>query len=159
MKINTGGRAWIAGSFMTLVIAIASAIAVSNEGERRTAYPDPAGHGWAICFGHTQGVKRGDTATDAQCRAWLAQDMAVAYRKVDRCITAALTVTQAAAFTDAAYNLPSRVVCDSTLQRLANSGHVEEACEQLPIWDHPEWLKGIHVRRDQEHDVCRNGLH
>ena len=42
------------------------------------AYADPY-HGWriaTICYGHTAGVKRGDTATMAQCEEWLKQDVA-----------------------------------------------------------------------------------
>lgn len=158
MKINSGGKAWIAGSFSTLVLALAGALAVHYEGVSYRAYADAAGHGWAICYGHSHGVKQGDTATDAQCRAYLAQDMGEAYAEVDRCVTASLTVSQAAAFVDTAYNIGPRVVCGSTLQRLANSGHVIDACEQLPIWDHPTWLRGLHLRRTDEHDLCRGGL-
>lgn len=153
------GKQWVVGSFAALAVAIASALASHYEGVRYTAYRDVGGV-WTICYGHTHGVKEGDTATSAQCRAWLAEDMPVAYAAVNRCITAELTVTQAAAFTDAAFNLGPKVVCGSTLQRLANSGHVVEACHQLPrwAWAAGEKLPGLERRRGDENDLCTAGL-
>lgn len=159
MKINSGGKAWIAASFTTLVLALASALTVHFEGVRYVAYRDVGGV-WTICYGHTKGVKQGDTATDAQCRAYLNQDMPAAYAVVNRCITAALTVTQASAFVRATYNLGPQVVCGSTLQRMANSGHVVEACHQLPRWDHAagKQVRGLTRARGAEADLCTDGL-
>lgn len=153
------GKKWIVGSFATLVIALASALASQYEGVRYVAYRDVGGV-WTICYGHTRGVKPGDTATPAECRAWLAQDMPAAYAAVDRCITAPLTLGQASAFTDAAFNLGSQVVCGSTLQKLANSGHVVEACHQLPRWNHADGkvLRGLTSRRGDERDLCTEGV-
>lgn len=158
--MNTGGRTWIAGSFGALAIAIASAVAIHYEGVRYTAYWDPLGRVWTICYGHTQGVKQGDTADEAQCRAYLSEDMGAAYAAVDRCITAPLTVSQAAAFTKAAENLGPQVVCGSTLQRLANSGHVVEACHQLTRWNHAggHVVAGLTNVRGAETDLCTGGL-
>lgn len=160
MKINSGGKVWIAGSFTTLVLALASAMAMHYEGVRYTAYWDSLGRVWTICYGHTHGVKQGDTATEAQCREYLAADMGPAYAAVNRCITASLTVSQAAAFTKAAHNLGPAVVCGSTLQRLANSGHVVDACEQLPHWNHAggHVVAGLTNVRDAETDLCTGGL-
>jgi lysozyme len=157
--VKPAGKSWVVGGFTALAIALASALTSHYEGVRYTAYQDTGGV-WTICYGHTHGVRQGDIATPAQCRAWLDADMPVAYAAVTRCITAALTVTQAAAFTDAAFNLGPKVVCGSTLQRLANSGHVVEACHQLPRWS---WaagkkLRGLALRRDDETDLCAQGL-
>ena len=113
--MKPAGKSWVVGGFTALAIALASALTSHYEGVRYTAYQDTGGV-WTICYGHTHGVRQGDTATPAQCRAWLDADMPVAYAAVNRCITAALTVTQAAAFTDAAFNLGPKVVCGSTLQ-------------------------------------------
>ena len=153
------GKKWVVGSFAALAVTIASALASHYEGVRYTAYRDVGGV-WTICYGHTRGVKEGDTATPEQCMAWLAQDMPTAYAAVDRCISAEVTVSQAAAFTDAAYNEGPKVVCGSTLQRLANSGHVVEACHQLPrwAWAGGEKQKGLERRRGDETDLCTEGL-
>lgn len=163
MKINSGGKAWIAGSFGTLAIAIASAVAIHYEPAANpyVAYWDAMGHRWTICYGHTKDVHQGDTASEAQCRQYIAQDMAAGYAAVDRCITASLTVTQMAAFTDSAYNEGPKIVCGSALQRLANSGHVVEACHQLPrwVWAGGEKQRGLERRRGDVTDLCTEGLH
>lgn len=155
-----GRKKWIAGSFAALVIALASAIGGHYEGVRYQAYWDAYGQVWTICAGHTAGVKQGDTATPEQCRAWLQQDYRRAYDAVDRCITAPLTLGQAAAFVDAAYNIGPGVVCGSTLQKLANRGDVVGACEQLPLWDHAggQRLRGLTLRRGDERDLCTGGV-
>ena len=157
MKLT--GPKWAVGGGSALVLAIATAVGVHYEGTRHTAYPDVGGV-WTICQGHTTGVKPGDIATDAECRAYLQHDMGRAYADVQRCITAPLTVAQAAAFTDAAYNAGAQVVCGSTLQRMANAGDLRGACEQLTRWVYAggHKLPGLVVRRQAERDLCLKGL-
>lgn len=61
---------------------VAAAVAVQaprtrrHEGEVLHAYRDPARVA-TICSGRTIGVRPGDTATPAQCAAWLREDLAV----------------------------------------------------------------------------------
>lgn len=121
-KVALGG----AGS-----VAIAAAFVGDWEGTVYTAHYDRYARVWDICNGHTAGVKPGDTATQAQCDAWRVQDLTVARAAVHRCIRVKLNNFQEAAFMTAAYNLGSKVVCDSTLERLANSGDITGACLQL----------------------------
>lgn len=149
---------WQTGS--ALALAVACACGTFYEGTRHAAYKDVAGGPWTICQGHTLGVKEGDTATDDQCRAYLQQDMGQANAQVHQCITASLTVSQEAAFTDAAYNLGPAVVCGSTLQKLANSGDIKGACEQLMRWTHAggKELPGLVARREAERDLCLGGI-
>lgn len=112
-------------------LTIAAAMTLEWEGSRSTAYYDKLGGVWTICAGHTDGVKPGDTATDAQCFEYLQQDQQAAADAVERCIHVPLTETQRAAFIDAAFNVGPGIVCGSTLQRLANSGDIVGACLQL----------------------------
>lgn len=163
MKYNTGKNAWIAGSFMTIALAIAGGLVSYYEPARNNmnvAYFDTAGQKWTICYGHTAGVHKGMTVSTAQCEAWRTEDLKIAYKVVDRCITASLTVTQAAAFADGVLNEGPKLVCGSTLQKLANAGHVVEACHQLPrwIWAGGEKLNGLIKRRGSETDLCTEGL-
>lgn len=154
------GPSWArSGAALALVLAIAGSIGAHFEGQRLTAYADLGGV-WTLCDGHTKGVKPGDTATIEQCRAYLEQDMGEAYSAVNRCITADLTIAQAAAFTDAAFNLGPQVVCGSTLQRLANAGDIRGACEQLTRWTKAagQELPGLVRRRQAERDLCVEGL-
>lgn len=150
---------WAKAGALTIILAIAGVLGAHFEGQRLVAYQD-VGNTWTICDGHTAGVKRGDTATEDQCRAYLETDMGEAFTQVQRCIKAPLTIAQAAAFTDAAYNLGPQVVCGSTLQRLANSGDIHGACEQLTRWTHAagQEMPGLVKRRQAERDLCIEGL-
>lgn len=135
-------------------------------GTEHRAFRDTVGVGqpWTICFGHTKGVKAGDVATDAQCKAWLDEDMRNAIAVVDRCIATELTVTQLAALAGATGNLGPQVVCGSTLQRKANEGDMRGMCTELDRWNKIT-VSGEKVssayqtkRRQTEHDLCWNGL-
>lgn len=157
MKLT--GPKWLAGSGAAVVLALAGTLGVHYEGTRNAAYRD-AGGVWTICQGHTAGVRAGDTATDDQCRQYLQYDMGDAYAAVNRCITTTLTVSQAAAFTDLAYNAGSGAVCGSTLQRLANAGDLMGACEQINVWNKVsgQTVQGLVNRRAQEYALCVGGI-
>jgi lysozyme len=63
------------------VQTLAGALIASWEGLRLGAYEDQAGV-WTIGFGHTAGVKQGDTCTREQAAAWLASDAAPLFAQV-----------------------------------------------------------------------------
>lgn len=157
--MKLAGPKWVVGSGSAMVLALAGALGVHYEGTRNTAYRDLGGV-WTICQGHTRSVNAGDTATDDQCRQYLQADMGDAYAAVNRCITATLTVSQAAAFTDLAYNVGSGAVCGSTLQRLANAGDIAAACEQINAWNQVSgrMVQGLVNRRAQEYALCIGGV-
>lgn len=54
-----------------------------EEGRRLEAYLDGEGV-WTIGYGHTRGVRQGDTCTLAQADAWLMLDLQVAEADLDR---------------------------------------------------------------------------
>lgn len=138
------------------VIGAASALGAHYEGKRLTTYADVGGIP-TICYGHTSGVQAGDTATDAQCEAWLRQDMAQALAAVDRCIPD-LPMGPRVAFTDAAYNAGPKIVCGSTLQRKALAGDIIGACHELMRWVYAggskEPIRGLVARRETERSIC-----
>jgi lysozyme len=152
-------RKWAGAGGAALMLAIAGVMATHFEGTRHTAYQDVGGV-FSICQGHTAGVTAGDTATDAQCMDYLRHDMRDAFAEVKRCIHVPLSLGQTVAFTDAAYNLGPRIVCDSTLQRKANAGDLTGACRQLSRWvyAHGRKLRGLIKRRGAEREVCLHGL-
>lgn len=147
-------KPWLKTTGLT-AIAIATMIAAPHEGLRLKAYPDVGGV-WTICYGHTHGVKRGDTATLDECKAYLAADMPIADAAVSRCINTILNVNQRAAFDDAVYNLGPKVVCGSTLQRMANDGDFKGACNQLKRWVYAAGQKsnGLIGRRADDTELC-----
>lgn len=158
MKLT--GPKWVTTSGAVLVIALASALGLHYEGTSHVAYQDVAGV-WTICAGHTHGVQPGDTATDAQCRAYLQQDMGSAYAAVNRCVDGPLTLGQAAAFTDVVYNLGPEPVCGNTgLRAAVRDGDVDEACMQLMRWIQANHAaqQGLINRRADEYAMCIGGV-
>ena len=89
------------------------------EGLRLAAYKCPAG-AWTIGYGHTAGVKRGDTVTEAQAERLLRQDLAHFEAYVD-----SLRVTSRQHCFDALVSFAFNVGCDalggSTLLRKIRS--------------------------------------
>jgi len=85
------------------------------EGLHLKAYPDPAselaktgkgkGDPWTIGYGHTKGVKPGDTCTLQQADIWLQQDADDAANIVRTNITVPLTAGEFGALTSLAFNL------------------------------------------------------
>jgi lysozyme len=95
------------------------------EGLHLKAYPDPAselaktgkgkGDPWTIGYGHTKGVKPGDTCTLDQANAWLREDVDEAADIVRAAVQVPLTAGEFAALVSLAYNLgyipPSLKAC------------------------------------------------
>ena len=145
-------KAGVAG----LVLALASTVAIYYEGMVPQTYADPIGIP-TICYGHTgPDVVPGRVATEEECKELLREDLAEAYASVKRCITSPMTPHQAAALTSATFNAGPKLVCGSTLQRLANQGRWPEACEQLHrwVWAGGRKLRGLVRRRESEYQLC-----
>lgn len=144
-----------------LALTLATAIAIPAEGLRRVAYQDPPGI-WTICYGTTNGVKKGDIRTLQECRAYLDRDMNDAINTVERC-QPGLPVNALAAFSDAVYNLGPTIACDpsrSTAARLLKAGDIKGACNQLLRWNKARVagvqvvLPGLTKRRERERALC-----
>jgi GH24 family phage-related lysozyme (muramidase) len=88
------------------------------------AYADPSdATGWklpTICNGHTRGVYKGMTATLEQCKTWLKEDLEIAAKDVQRCVTAPLTQGQYDALVSFNYNLG--ILCKTQMVRYINNG-------------------------------------
>lgn len=142
--------------------AIAMALAGGYEGVQYVAYLDPVGVP-TICFGSTRGVKIGDTATVAECKAKFTVEMQAAVDAVERCVPG-LPVNVLAAFGSAVYNLGPRIACEtksSTAARMLKAGKFMEACAQLPRWNKATLfgvglieLPGLTLRRAAERELC-----
>jgi len=74
-----------------------------SEGLEIEAYPDPGnrvtGEPWTIGYGHTRGVRRGDTCTEEQATEWLREDLHDAEAAVRRLVDVHLTQGQFDALT------------------------------------------------------------
>ena len=91
----------------------------------QTAYADPY-LGWkkaTICYGHTKGVKQGDTATMAQCEEFLRSDVAQHCKLVyDALLPHNIWLTQGEqdAYCSFAFNLGKFKGTDSVYGRLVS---------------------------------------
>jgi len=121
------------------------------EGVKLVAYQDQVGR-WTIGYGHTLGVKPGDTCTQEQADQWLQQDMAWAVNCVNALVTVPLTQGQFDALVDFSFNLGYGSLQHSTLLQLVNQGKFSEAANEFEKWDHAggKVVAGLLRRRDAE---------
>lgn len=149
----------IAGS----ATAMAAAVAFIGqwEGLRLQAYQDITGT-WTVCYGETRGVGPGDEYSEAQCDAMLARGIAEFEAQLDACLAPPVPVPLESkiAFVSWTYNVGAGAACSSTLVRLANSGDLRGACDQLPRWNRAggEVIRGLVNRRVSERALCHHGL-
>lgn len=136
------------------VLALAASLVVAWEGYSPTPYKDVLAIP-TVCWGHARAEDR--TYTRAECKALLDADLQAAYSSVARCIHVPLKDNEAAALTDAVYNIGPAVVCGSTLQKLANAD-VDAGiwCRQLLRWDLAggRKVRGLTRRREAEYRLC-----
>ena len=110
------------------------ALIKSFESCRLEAYPDPGtgGEPITIGWGHTGGVKLGETCTQEQADAWFDSDLGKFERIVNDLCAIPLNSNQFSALVSFEYNTGS--LGTSTLMRLVNAGHFVEAKEQFGLW-------------------------
>ncbi|MFL7906018.1 lysozyme [Azospirillum argentinense] len=103
------------------------------EGLYLKAYLCPAGVP-TIGYGHTAGVRMGQTINGLQAEVYLRADMADAARDVYRLVKVPLTDRQRGALTSFVFNLGAGTLRDSTLLRLLNQRDYEGAAGQFGRW-------------------------
>ena len=116
----------------------------SFEGLRLTAYQDSVGI-WTIGYGHTKGVKQGQTITQQQAERFLQQDLAVAEAAVNR-LGLTLSDNQFAALVSFTFNLGA-----GNLTKLLKNG-LAAAADRILLFDHAggKALPGLTRRRTAE---------
>jgi len=144
---------WLASG---AAMALAAAVIIKWEGQRFVPYRDPVGV-LTVCYGHTgPDVIEGKRYTLAECKNLLQHDQAIAYAIVQRCLPMPKPEHVQAALVSATFNIGPRVVCGSTLQRLALAGDWPGACAQLERWKYAQGrvLRGLVLRRADERALC-----
>lgn len=121
------------------------------EGCKLAAYRNK-GDVWTIGYGHTRGVKQGDTCTQAQADAWLLEDIALVADAINRDITVPLTQGEFDALCDFGFNLGVHALEGSTLWRKLNAGDYQGAAAEFPRWDMSggQHIVGLLRRRQAE---------
>jgi lysozyme len=125
-----------------------------------TAYWDALGKVWTIAYGHTRGVKEGDTCTKAQAVAWLDEDLTESDQCVNANVTFVLTQEEHDGLVDFVLNLGCTKFRGSTLHLLLNAGSIELAALEFPKWDHSgsTVVAGLLRRRLAEEKLFRTGM-
>ena len=129
------------------------------EGFCKQAYLCPAGV-WTIGYGHTRGVKKGDTCTVQQADVWLTEDLEDAEAAVAMLVKSPLTQGQFDALASFTFNLGTRRLAESTLLILVNRGSYRAAAAQLGRWVNAggQKLKGLVDRRAAETEMFLAGV-
>lgn len=156
MKTSTKGG--IAGAALAVMVA-AAAIVQPWEGRELHAYYDIVGV-LTICDGDTHDVRPGQVATPAECDQRLYTQLSAFKARLDKCLTAALPTKTAAAILSWTYNVGTGAACGSTLVKLANTGNLRAACDQLLRWNRAggRVVQGLTNRREAERRLCLEGL-
>jgi lysozyme len=118
------------------------------EGRKNLAYLDGGGV-WTIGVGHTRGVKKGMTATNAQIDKWFAEDSLEAVLGVNHAVRVPLTQNQFDALVSLAFNIGVEAFSKSTLVRKLNDGDSPGAAAQFVRWnqDNGKVVAGLTTRR------------
>ena len=131
----------------------AIAFVAKHEGLRLKAYLDSANVP-TIGYGHTEGVKLGQTCTKAQATLWLAGDMQIAQRKLYGVlkpeIIDELTEAQWSALLSFAFNLGAKP--NWTIWKLLNERKFDQAADQFSRFINAGGVKvqGLVTRRADE---------
>lgn len=122
-----------------------------REALRLDAYKDSTGI-WTIGWGHTIGVKEGDTCTLEQAQDFFLQDISPVEACVNREVTVEMSQSQFDALCSFAFNVGCTALARSTLLRKFNAGDTEGAANEFMRWNHAGGavLAGLTKRREQE---------
>lgn len=121
------------------------------EGVRLAAYDDGAGV-QTIGYGHTAGVKRGQTITQAEADAFLRNDLAGTEAAVAGLVRVPLNQNEFDALASFVFNCGATALAESTLLRLLNAGHRSAVPAELARWNHAggRVMAGLTKRRAAE---------
>lgn len=118
---------------------------------------------WTIGFGHTEGVKEGDTCTLALAVNWLHSDAQKAVNAINRFVTCKLTQAQFDALVSLVFNVGTSAFFHSRALTRLNSNDIHGFCDQAFSvnngWVHSGGVlvTGLVNRRKLEQDLFLNG--
>ena len=118
------------------------------EGVRLKAYLDSVDVP-TIGYGHTKGVKMGDTCTQEEADAWLVEDCADAEKCVNGAVTVPLTQPEFDSLVSFVFNLGCGNFRKSTLLKKLNESDYDAAALEFRKWDKAggQTLAGLTRRR------------
>ncbi|MGR3976703.1 lysozyme [Acinetobacter sp. 1207_04] len=136
----------------------------SFEGLKLKAYDDGVGV-WTIGFGTTiypngTKVKKGDTCTEAQAKAYMAQDLKKFEFAVNSGVTVPINQNQFDALISLTYNIGTGAFKESTLLKKLNLGDYKAAATQFAVWNKGGGMvmQGLVNRRTIERKLFEKAL-
>lgn len=133
----------------------------SVEKFRPTAFKPTPRDVWTLGYGHTHGVRQGDTCTVPTANDWLVGDVDAFGRKLAPLVHVTLNLNQSDAIRSLTYNIGvgkqdgvKGDFADSTLLRKLNAGDFTGAAAEFVKWDHQGGMElaGLKIRRTVERD-------
>jgi len=123
----------------------------SFEGCKLQAYQDGGGV-WTIGWGHTSGVKMGDTCTQAEADALFDMEIDLYQEAVSALIKAPVMQCELDAMVSLAYNIGVSAFKNSTLLKLVNKMDYLGASLEFGKWnqDNSKVIPGLVRRREAE---------
>ena len=136
----------------------------SFEKLRLSAYDDGVGV-QTLGYGHTAGVKRGDTCTEEQADAWFDEEIAKFEDAVTDMVKVDLSQQQFDGLISFAYNVGSGALRSSTLLKMLTLGGYADAAKRFLDWDKGmvggrlQPLAGLTKRRAAERKIFEDGIY
>lgn len=133
------------------------------EGLNTNAYRDAADV-LTIGYGHTKGVKEGDSITEQFAEIMLDKELREYEGYVDQMVNVPLNENQHAALVSFVYNLGPTNFANSTLLKRLNEGKYEDVPAQIKRWNKARVkgelteLEGLTRRRQAEADLFNEEL-
>lgn len=129
-------------------------IITTYEGLSLKSYLCPAGV-WTIGYGHTDGVKRGDTITREQAESMLLDDLVLFEQAVRNGLEIEVNENQFSALVAFVYNVGAGAYEKSTLLRKINAGDFVGASKEFARWNKAggRVLPGLVKRRQAEMEL------
>lgn len=131
--------------------AIASDFVKQWEGRELKAYQCSAGV-WTIGYGHTAGVKEGDTISAAGAEQLLVEDLRAISNDLNRLVNVPVTQGQYIALLSLAFNVGATAVKKSKLLFKLNHGDIPGAAAEFDDWIYADGkvIEGLKRRREAE---------
>lgn len=131
--------------------SIASDFVKQWEGRELKAYRCSAGV-WTIGYGHTEGVKEGDTISPSEADALLVEDLRKHAEALAPYVNAPVTRGQYIAMLSLAFNVGVSAVKKSSLLRFVNLRKTEDAAAEFDKWIYAGGKEsdGLKARRARE---------
>lgn len=130
------------------------------EDFRSNSYKCPAGV-WTIGYGHTKGVKEGQTIDEKRGEVLLRKDIAWAEKAVRDLVMLEIAQYQFDALVSFVFNMGREAFRTSTLLKYVNTAQFDLAADEFDKWVYSRGkaLKGLIARREVEKELWRGIIH